>query len=82
MRVKVLAIRKGRNWKRLQRTGVRLYAYAASRTRLGITHTITFIRKPGIRRWLCTCEDFIFTQFALGRHCDHIRAVRNRTEVA
>ena len=57
------------------RNGVRLYAHVASRSR-NLEHVVVFIRKAGMRRWLCDCEDFLFRGFSRRRHCEHIRAVR------
>lgn len=58
------------------RFGIRLYALVPSRTRKALLHRVVFIRKTGMRRWLCDCEDCLFRGFSRRRHCDHIKAVR------
>lgn len=56
--------------------GVRLYATVPSRSRLEVNHRVTYIRKDGMKRWLCTCEDQTFKQTGKRRNCDHIKYVR------
>jgi hypothetical protein len=61
---------------------VKLYAHVPSRTKSGIFHTVTYIRKPGMERWTCTCEYQTFVRNAKRRHCDHIKDVRKLADAA
>ena len=68
----ILSIRKASN----VGGSVRIYAKVQSRTRPVLQHVVVFIRRAGMRRWLCQCEDFILRQAGHRKHCDHIKAVR------
>ncbi len=39
-------------------------------------HLVIKLRVPGMKRWICDCEDFMFRKMAKRKHCDHIKAVR------
>ncbi len=39
-------------------------------------HRVLYIRSKNFRGWLCDCEDFLFSQFAKSRNCDHIKEAR------
>jgi hypothetical protein len=56
--------------------GIRLYAHVNSASRAGVIHNVVFIRKGGMRRWLCDCEDFLFRAFTSRKHCRHIKKAR------
>lgn len=60
------------------RFGVRLYAKVKSRTVPVLEHTVVFIRKTGMRRWLCSCAAQLFIETGRRRNCQHIRAVREK----
>ena len=62
------------------RYGLRLYAKVESDTHPDKPHHVVFIRKVGMRRWLCDCENQIFIETARRRNCKHIRAVRRKVE--
>jgi hypothetical protein len=59
---------------------VKLYARVPSSSTVGVTHTVTFIRKPGMERWACTCLDQLFDKLPKRRHCTHIKQVRQQIE--
>ena len=61
-----------------KKSPVKLYANVPSRSRTGLNHVVTYIRKPGMERWTCTCEDQIFNKTVKSRHCDHIKLVRSQ----
>ncbi len=42
------------------------------------SHWVYFLRKAGIKRWVCDCKDFLIRRIALGRHCKHIRYAKER----
>lgn len=54
------------------KNGVYLIATVSSRSRPGKTHTVMFIRKPGMKRVVCSCENFFYDRMQNRRHCDHI----------
>jgi hypothetical protein len=65
------------------RYGVRLYAVVPSRSATGghaHDHTVVYIRKAGMRRWLCDCKSQLFIQTGKRRNCEHIRQVREIVE--
>lgn len=41
-------------------------------------HCVYFLRKAGIKRWVCDCKDFLIRRIALGRHCKHIRYAKGK----
>lgn len=47
-------------------------------------YVIQHIRRAGMRRWTCSCPDFIFRRQVKGSHraCKHIRAVREMRAAA
>jgi len=55
---------------------IKLYANVSSRSRTGLIHVVTYIRRPGMGRWTCTCEDQNINNVVKGRHCFHIKRVR------
>jgi len=67
--------------KQNQRYGVRLYAYIMSAIDSEIYHRVVFIRKTGMRRWLCDCPAQLFIETGRRRNCKHIRAVRRKVGV-
>lgn len=88
MKPKVLSISKPKKFV----NGIRLYAKVASRDfsnaiardlalvgRPSRHHVVLIIRR-GMRRWLCDCKSFLFVFAGRCRHCDHIKAVRQRVE--
>lgn len=56
-----------------------VYAKVASRSRAGETHNVVFLKSFG---WLCGCENFLFTRFAVGESCAHIDAVQDKAHEA
>jgi hypothetical protein len=58
--------------------GIKIYCLVNSATRPGLKHIVAFIRKPGMERWSCTCEDQLFDKTAKRRHCTHIKQVREQ----
>jgi uncharacterized protein with ACT and thioredoxin-like domain len=73
----ILSIRKASN----VGGAVRIYAKVMSRTRAAITHNVVYLRKAGMKRWLCSCEDFLFRQAGHRKHCDHIKDVRRKLDL-
>jgi hypothetical protein len=73
MRVKIF-----RPTKQAQHYGVRLYAAVSSRSKPVLQHTVVFIRKTGMRRWLCDCLGQLFVETGRRRNCDHIKSVREK----
>jgi hypothetical protein len=59
------------------RFGVKLYAEVFSGSQL-IAHTVVYIRKAGMRRWLCDCRAQLFIETGRHRNCKHIRGVRRK----
>lgn len=55
---------------------VKLIAKVPSRSIPGTDHTVTFIRKPGMERWTCTCLDQNIIRVAKRQNCYHIKQVR------
>jgi hypothetical protein len=55
---------------------VKVYAKVQSRTRPAIEHNVLYIRTSRTRRFICSCENFLFSGFAHNRNCDHIKEVR------
>jgi len=52
--------------------GVRVF-YVASESRPGAEHVVQHIRRNGMQRWNCDCQDFQFRRLAKKRHCKHAR---------
>jgi hypothetical protein len=64
---------------KMVRYGVRLYAYVQSRTMsYGTEHLVVYIRKTGMKRWLCSCASQLFIETGRRRNCAHIREVRKK----
>lgn len=64
-----------------RRYGVKLYAKVESGSISRIFHTVVFIRKLGMRRWLCDCPAQLFIETGRRRNCKHIRSVRRKVGV-
>lgn len=62
-------------------SAVKLYANVPSRSRPGLQHTVTYMRKAGIERWTCTCEDQNIKKIAARKNCTHIRQVKSQLSV-
>jgi len=39
-------------------------------------HTQVRIRTKGMKRWLCSCENFLFEKSGKRRHCKHLHAAK------
>ena len=63
-----------------RRSAIKMYADVPSDTRPGTTYKVAFIRKPGMERWTCSCPDQVMMRTATGRHCKHIKAVRQQVD--
>jgi len=63
------------------RYGVRLYAYVKTAISSQFTHRVVYVRRPGMRRWLCDCPAQLFIETGRRRNCKHIRAVRGKLGV-
>jgi hypothetical protein len=38
-------------------------------------HSVRFIRRLGVRRWMCDCKHFFHRLFEQKKHCNHIKEV-------
>ena len=56
-------------------SGIRTF-YVTSESQPGTEYCVQHIRKPGMRRWQCSCPQFFYRCVAKRRHCKHIRFVR------
>lgn len=61
-----------------QRYGVRVYAFVKSASRPQAHHVVVYVRKTGMRRWLCDCPAQLFIETGRRRNCKHIHAVRRK----
>lgn len=59
------------------RGDVKVYASVQSRSRPETQHRVVYIRNKNMRRWLCSCENFLFNRVGKNRNCDHIKAIRS-----
>ena len=73
MRVQITKVNK-----KNQRHGVRLYAQVESDFDKNFFYDVVFVRKTGMRRWLCDCPAQLFIETGRRRNCKHIRAVRRK----
>lgn len=70
--IKIVSIKRAKiNW-----MPVKIYAVVQSRTRPVVKHNVNYIRSEHMRRWTCTCEDFLFRLLGINRNCDHIKHIR------
>ena len=76
MRIEITKVDKNK-----QRYGVRLYAQVESKLDKNYFHNVVFVRKAGMRRWLCDCSAQLFIETGRRRNCKHIRAVRRKVGV-
>jgi hypothetical protein len=60
-----------------QGTGLKVYGSILGDT--GRIYQFAYFRRPTFRGWVCTCENFILSQFAKKRNCKHIKFVRQET---
>lgn len=58
------------------RKPVKVYALVQSRSRDWVLHKVIYVRNARMRRWICTCENFLFRKLGLNRNCDHIKHIR------
>lgn len=56
--------------------GIRLYGIV--RTADGTAHHVAYIRKSGMRRWVCNCLDFVFHRMGSHQHCECLKAARRQ----
>lgn len=54
---------------------IKIYA-RVQRTPESDEHLVIKLRLPGMKRWICDCEDFMFRKLAKRKHCDHIKFVK------
>jgi hypothetical protein len=64
-----------------QRYGVRIYGYVFANAVTDLFHRVVFVRKTGMRRWLCDCPAQLFIETGRRRNCKHTRAVRRKVGV-
>lgn len=57
-------------------TGVKLYGEIKGDS--GKKYKFAYIRRPGFRGWICSCESFILNKLAKNRNCKHLRFVRKQ----
>jgi hypothetical protein len=62
-------------------SGIRTF-YVGSDSQPGVEYSVQHIRKPGMRRWQCSCPQFFYRCASKRRHCKHIRFVRRGPDVA
>ncbi len=56
---------------------VKIYG-TVQRTPQSEAHRVVYIRSKNFRGWLCACDNFVFSEFAKGRNCDHLAEIRER----
>jgi hypothetical protein len=56
--------------------GTGLKVYGAVQGDSGKAHSVAYFRRKNFRGWICSCESFLFRQFAKKRNCKHLRFVR------
>jgi hypothetical protein len=39
-------------------------------------HTVVRLRTKGMKRWLCSCENFLFEKSGKRRHCEHLHEAK------
>ena len=55
---------------------IKVYA-RVQRDRGSDEHLVIYLRTPGMKRWICDCEDFMFRKMARRKVCEHIKSVRD-----
>lgn len=50
----------------------------------GASYVVTYIRREGMRRWACSCPNWVFVRSAhrSNRYCKHISAVLESLRIA
>ena len=62
--------------KSLNRHG-RVKLYGSCMNALGTKkHTQVRLRTKGMKRWLCSCENFLFEKSGKRRHCKHLHEAK------
>ncbi|SRR6266513_1053799 len=62
--------------KGIPKTGLKLYATVLGDS--GVEYKVGYFRRPSFRGWMCSCPNFILSQFAKGGHCKHIDHVQDQ----
>lgn len=70
--MQILSIKRPNGGKPLN--GLKIYATVQGDEHNGVTkeYKVGYFRRPSFRGWMCSCENFVLTQFGKGGHCKHI----------
>ena len=58
------------------KTGLKVYATVLGDS--GVEYKVGYFRRASFRGWMCSCPNFILSQFAKGGHCKHIDHVQDQ----
>jgi hypothetical protein len=57
-------------------TGLKVYGQVLGES--GKTYRFAYFRRKTFRGWICSCDNFMMSQFAKGLNCKHLQFVRNQ----
>jgi hypothetical protein len=57
-------------------TGLKIYSTVLGAE--GVEYKVGYFRRPSFRGWLCSCPNFILSQFGKGGHCKHINLIQDQ----
>lgn len=72
--MEILSIKRPNNGK--VKTGLKIYATVLGDS--GVEYKVGYFRRPSFRGWLCSCPNFVLSQFAQGGHCKHIDLIQDQ----
>jgi hypothetical protein len=57
-------------------SGLKVYGQVLGES--GKTYRFAYFRRKTFRGWICSCDNFMMSQFAKGLNCKHLQFVRNQ----
>lgn len=57
-------------------TGLKVYGQVLGES--GNTYRFAYFRRKTFRGWICSCDNFMMSQFAKGLNCKHLHFVRSK----